>query len=954
MIAQDRARAGRTLQSPASRVYISAMVAGLAASSLVGCAHNPFSAHQPPEQTTVEQRAALASVEIDSANVFGEWRREDFLGEAQEIELPQVWLSEAWESTAQAEARRAAAQASRVQADAARSSSTARADATQRAAFSSRDIGHANAGKLRTVLDAKLAEMQARTMATHHANTTETSRNDKLLDAAVKEWQSEVDKIRAGAISGWEQAQAEYERMVAQRGAVADRGVAQIQQMTRVADLTQRRADAKVRALRQEAETVGEQTHAHRDDLAQQIRSLGERTRATVSELRQKARSTDQEGRARGDELRARATAIEEQDVEETYRLHLSAAESAYNEAQAESQRLFETADALEDNLQAEVTRRMSEAAQLYEIDRTDFEEALSAIDAYLEHGKADIALLRVNADRIEKQARAEFVKAEAAGRAAAIRETSRHQFQLAEEESDRINAEAQAQAARVQADFFAVLAKQRAKGKVTYPGLTDEKSPDATSGDGTPEFTEAIQAGERLDPGHVAAFKTALAEVSKLRMQADAQEREMFATAEQRRVSFDAWWDQRQAAHEASVAEAKAFERQTRAEIDQYLAQAESMLKQATAKLGKSTMEAEAFRRESTAQITNLRAEAASLTKKTQARVSQLTAQANASERNGESELRSLEVSLESSQRKGEATIARLVAEADALEVSQGAVVEQMRQEISAAQRILDSELAKLDQASESFIQVAEATYNEELARVAMLERVNEATFVELNAGNEAQAQIHAAEVAYQRDVATANELIAQAAVERAVANADAEFGFDQARDALVRAQIITEAEIADATVEEQFFIADAEDRATRALFDSRVIETVAQRDHAYAEQYLDNQQTELRLQQALAAAAAYHELSQAAVTRLDEQTDAFNTAAQDNWFSELATPTAMPTPDSVQGLKVFAQRAFDAGSGAGYNGENFRQPGPSFEGRWFIDNTEAGGVIADAPIDD
>jgi hypothetical protein len=890
-------------------VYITALVAGLAASTMTGCSiggtttqNNEFAKYRSPAQNTTEQKAAMADAWIDETQTVGTETPESFVTDAQRVQLPQRHLSEAWDSSAETQARRAAAQSQAVTAAADASAAFSAADARQQQAFSQRDISQAEAERLEQVYAAKIAEESIRTAAQQNAFVAEADRQDEILDAAVKEWRSDVEKMRAEADAEWGRAQAEYERMLAERDAVELRGGAQIDQMKTVAERTSERASAKVRALRAEADSIAEQTDARSGELAQSIRTTEQEARARAAQLREQMKAARVDGEARAAELRARAVALEEQDVDETFSLSMTAAEARFAQTKAEADRLFEEAGSLEETLQAEISRRISTSGKLFEIDQTDYQEAIGAIDAFVEHGKGEVAIQRVKADRIERDARAEFIKAEAAARAGAVNETTRHQNTLAEEEAKRLRAEAQAEAARIRAEHLAMLAEQRKRGEVTLPGKTQPVAPGARSTDANPEFSKAPKTAERLDPKHVASFKGAIAEAQRIRMQADADERALFADAEQRRTSFGAWWEQRKAAHEASVAETNVYQRQTRAQIEQFVVEAESLLKNATAELGNAKMHAEAQRREALAMITNLRAEADAIDKKSRAMVTQLTAQAEAAERNGQSELRSLEVVKTSTKKRGEAMAAKLVAEADALEMSQQAVVAQMREEIKAAQKVLASEIVKLEQAAQSYLAVAEATYNEDLSEVAMMERVHEANAEEFAAVNDARRRMHEADIAYMRNVNSANQLMAQAAVQRVMADAEMRLDVAQSKDTVARASIIRDHAIATATVDEQFTVADAEDRATRAIFESRISSTLADRNRSYADIYLENQQANARREQAIAAAAAYRELSNRAIAMLNEQNSAFNTAAQENWYSELALPEALPVPAGVR----------------------------------------------------
>ncbi len=900
-----------------SSVHITALVAALAAASMVGCqgagGSNPHASYRAPSQGTQAERARLSGAHLDPSVATGMTPAGAYVEDAAAVGLPQQYLAEASTASTDTAARRAAAQSASLRADADRRQAMAEADAAHRASMTRNEVEHARAARMERVFDAKLGEMHARAQSALVAGQIEAERREDILDATVKEWRSDVEVMRARAGTLWSRAQAEHDRMLAEREAVESRGLAHIAQMREVASRTQERADAKVRSLRTTAGTIEEQTRARIEELEQRLETTRERGVATVGDLRQQAASTWENGQAEATEFRARAEAIGEQDVDQTFALRISSAEADFESAQAEAERLYGNADALQEELDAEYTRRRADATTSMQIDHTDYRSALAAIDAFVEHGKSEVATMRVNADRIRSQARAEFRKAEYAARAAAIRETTSQAYVLAEEEAERLRAEAEAEAARVQADFFETLAERRARGEVTIPGRNVPETPAATSEDGDPEFAQPADAAVRLDPKHVAAFKSALAESVKLREQADAKERDLYATAEERRAGFESWWEGRSAQHRTDLAEAEHDRDATLAKIERFRADAGAMLEQATAELDRARLNADAERRESIAAMTTMLAEADAVEKKAMARQTQLTVRADATERNADSEIRSLQVVLESTRQRGRAEASRLRAEADALEQSQRAVVAHMRKEIESAERILTSELAKLDQGAQSFIEVARADHDQNLAEVAMLEEIHEATRVEMAAANDTQRQLDLADVTYMQDVNTAQRLIAEASVQRLVANADAEFGLRTAEDTMARANIMARARMADATVEEQHTVADAEDHATRARFDARITSTIAERDRAYAAEYLEGMQGRFRTQQAAAVAAAYREMSHQALAALQEKTRDFNTAAQENWSSQLAMPSPMPRPTSPEDLDRETERLFE-----------------------------------------
>jgi len=910
MTPRDRAQGRQATRQWTARhldrrpVFITAFVAALA-SGMTGCSYSG--------EYTAEQKAARAKSSLDQAAIKGQYTQEWYDRAANDLKLPREFVSEAQDARAFEEARRAGAFADRMRADADVIEQIGRQDAELRQALTQQQIARAEADKTHKVFESKLTEMNAQASARESAFAAESRRKDAHLAATIKEWQSEIDKLRAQALTDWTQAQALHGQMLAERAAVEQRGNAELAQMIRVADLTQERAEAKSRALRTEAQTVGEQTMARVTELDQQIRSLGEKTSAAVSELRQRATSLESESAASVSEMRARAKSLEEQDIDQTFSLRLKAAEAKLDQDRAEAERLFQAADAMQHSTTAEVARILSDAQKQLEIDRTAYDEARVAIDSYVQHGKAEIAVARVEAMRLEKDARSEFIKAEAEARANAVRETSKHQHVLAEEQYERLKAQAEQEASRIATAYAEALNRQTKKGATDLPANRKQKVGSITSEAPAPTMPTASNSPAVLEPEHVARFKATLAAAAKFRTQADADERSLFATAQERQQKFDAWWSQQQTRHEAMIAQANALQTKGQAEIARMTSQADSKLRTASAVVDRSRMEAEALKREDFASIATLRARADADEKKAIAAVGQLRAQAEVTERNGQSELRALQVVRDTTRQRGESKVQRLIAEANSLEQSQRAVVAQMRAEIESGRQILSSELARLNQTASSYLAIAQATHQESVTQAETLARITEANSAQARAGHEADRQIAAADVQYMRDMTVANELVAQASVSRMLADGEANFAIAQSQDGLSRVQIAANRQINEASVQSQLAAASAHDETTRAVFASRIALTEAERNRAYAALYQQNLQNNARTQQAQAAAKAYREVSNNAVARLRDAGTRFESAAKQNWYSELAIPASYPSPDSGVELSNAANGQFN-----------------------------------------
>ncbi|MEM8834190.1 MAG: hypothetical protein AAGD00_00085 [Planctomycetota bacterium] len=943
------------LRAAARPVVITSLVTALAGLTLGGCSSSKSAQFRTGENITRDTLAAQSDITIDPAAATGSVTEADYNAMAQQVNLPTRWVSEAQEQTASTEARRASAQAYEVIARNNMFEEFANADADMQRAIAEATAGEATADKWAEVYAARMSEIDAATAAQEFANIADAERADRFLHASELEWQSEVDRLEALADAEWQQAQATYGKMLAEREGVENRGNASIQQMSRVAQLTEARAQAKLAQIHQEAQSIQQQTSARASELEEQISTTSERFTATVRDLRQQASSLGDVASANVSQWRAEAQSLTEQGVEQTYNLSMEAADARFQSAEAESQRLYQIADATEMELDAEVTRRLADAEQQRTIDFEDYQAAQQSIETFVETGKAEISLLRVNAETIEREARADFVAAEAEARAEAIRERSLHQFVLAESEFARIKSQAEAEATRRMSSFYEAIAQKESSNDVTLdanirPGTTEIPSSDTPE----PEFAEVDPKTPYASADYIAKFETSLAEVSRLRRQAEAQENALLAEAGNRLAQFRAWFEGREARHTEALAAAGTFKAQKRAEINEAVRTAETLMAKATAQFDRQSAEAEADRREAIASIAKLSANADTEEKKAHAMTRQLIAQADAAERNGQSEVRALQAQLAAVRQRGQARVAKLQTEASAYDQTQRAVVAQMRQEIEAARQVLNAELARLEQSSTSFFQIAEATFDEAVSQASTLASIYDATSEEFAAANQAQAEIAMADVEYQREMNGVNSLLADAAIARMVADNEHTLALNEAGINFNRAQTGAEVAIALASVEEQFRIANTEDDATFGQFNARIAQTNSERNRALAAQYLANFHDDARLRQARAAANAYNELTNNALAVLNQQEQDFNIAAQQNWYSRLALTAPFPTPNNPNQLKSATQPTF----------VNFQQPNgtnPTFNNQPIFNNSDFNPntfnnapVFTDVPVND
>jgi len=884
------------------RVLITALVTSLTAGGLAAC--NTSTNYRNGAFTTGDNNtlADQASININPENTKGEFTNDWYNARANEVALPGRFVAEAQHHTAASQARRAAAQAGLAIADANRFKQLSAQDADLAAATANRDKAEAAAYALNGVYNAKLEEINAQAEAAIIANEIAREYGNATVENGTLQWQSEHEQMHASATKNWTEAQANHERMLAERQFVESEGVATIAQMQEVARQTAQRAAQRVAALRAEARAIQIQTAAREDALDANIDNTEDRFFALGRQWREFAENARTEADAHVDELESEIQRLSTQSIDEKHRLDMLGAELEYERTLARARQAELDAAAQAQDNRAEIDSLRAEARKTLSLAQAAYEEELGAIERMIERGEADIARKRAQADRIERQARAEFVKAEAAARADAIRETSRHQSQLSEKELALIEAEARAEAARIQEDLYTTLARQRSAGRHTLPGNNDPQNPGAHHNDENPAFASANIKPDKLEPSRVADFKTALAESASIRKTQNASEASLYASAEERTTRADAWFDQQVAQHENAVADVIAHERTTNADVNELYANANETIANAEAERERAITEAGAQRDQTLAQIVRLGAQVSAVETIADAEVTEYLARAEAADNIGESEVRHLEVALQSTGVRGEAEANRFLAEAQATQDIQFAVVSQMRQEIATAERVLDAELAKLDRAAESYIAIAEADFNQALAEADAFADISEARITQVAANNQADLLVGEAKIAFLNNVQDATQLAAAAEVDRVRAEAADAFGSFVAQNTIDRAKVNATHKMAVAEANEFFAVADADDHAVRARFDAHIARVEAQRNEAYANRYLNQQQQLAAFTQAQAAAASFADISAEARANLAQRTQEFNRMLQQEWDERLATLPNFPVTNDGQ----------------------------------------------------
>ncbi len=885
-------------------VFVTSLVASLALGGLTGCSWDGASKSSSRAHVNTSNSQYWQSTQADLADAtiepeVGRYNTAWYETTGSQENLPEWYVAEAKLQTNDLETRRAEAQASYVAAEAGRAQGYAQLDAKLQAAFAREQAAVADADALSESFASEGERLFALVAAHEAAIENEANMGDALIRATITEREAEFEKFRADAIRGWEQAQAQHGLMVAQRTKVLEDGQAEISGMMKIADMTEARTNAKLAALRSESDAVEQQAFARVNSLDTQITTAEQRFGAQARQLRTQAHAIEDQSVATAAELNARADALESGKAGADYQHRLESADLDFKQTQAEALRLTQQAQAAEGEVLAEVERRLAFAEKFLQIAEAEHQHQRAAAERQRQHGLADVSVMRARADRLEREARADFVLAQAQAYASALREEALQMNELAESQFEQVRAEAEAEAAAIQAEVLDTLASQFAAGNMTFD--RDRYMAQVDSDAPVPSVPNIASIPGVVEPGHVASFKTALGETAMLRAQADAFERSLLADFQENTAHVETNLTIAQAEFDEMVAGIEAFSTQGELSMSDLAHNAANMIVTGDAELDYAKADADSIKKELQAAIMNLRAEAEATTVKGEASVTQLLSEANVVETSGEAEVQALIARRDAIQRRGNATVRQIVAEANALQTTQDAMIAQMRQEVQSAKSILNAELARLDQAAESFLQIGEATYEEGLASADSFNAKTAALVEQMYAENDAVRLAAKADIEHMRTIARADELIGEGQVQRLLAQAEAETNIAASFDTARRAAIDAGARVSEAQLASALTKTDAQEDTIKSVFDARLASVKADRNRAFARQFVNDAQREARIAQAQAAADAYRQLSSDALAQLQDKRVRFENAAQENWDSRLALPTRLLTDESA-----------------------------------------------------
>ncbi|MBW7990888.1 MAG: hypothetical protein FVQ84_12850, partial [Planctomycetes bacterium] len=441
----------------------------------------------------------------------------------------------------------------------------------------------------------------SKAMAQITARVAELDALEGLKDANVASLIKEGDSKRYDLIANtrekFESEKARIEQLKAIHDAIEVESNAKILEMTEASKATRVRANATVIDLEAEARSVQLETQARVDELGEQVRSITIQTKSEADRLNATREAILKDSEAHVKELRSKASTIQNNLANEEYQLKLTEAESVKAESQAKTLKKSANAPTRLEKTLAEIDRLRAEISYHQETSIANYESLLAETESKIDDDLNEVKKLRISSDRAEQVARSEFIKAEAGARAEAVRETAIHAEVLAEAQKLQIIAEAEAEAVRIKKKFLDEIASKKADNKVEIDNYTTFVSEQTEELHAVPDVPQVQPVAPRIEPNHVAAYRTSFAEVMRIRAQANAYELVAEASFAQTEINLLATKRQEDAIAAEQLGIADALEAQARARFSEIEIKIEKEMDVVESKYRQQVVQAESFR---------------------------------------------------------------------------------------------------------------------------------------------------------------------------------------------------------------------------------------------------------------------------------------------------------------------------------------------------------------------
>ena len=734
----------------------------------------------------------------------------------------------------------------------------------------------------------------SKAMAQITARVAELDALEGLKDANVASLTKVGDSQRYDLIADtrekFESEKARIEQLKVIHDAIEAESNAKILEMTEAAIATRERANATVVDLEAEAVSVQLETQARVDELDEQIRSVTVQTKSEAERLNATREAIMKDAEAHVKELRTKAATIQNNLANEEYQLKLTEAESAKAESQAKTMEKSANAPTRLEKTLAEIDRLRAEISYHQEISIANYESLLAEAESKIEDDFNEVRKLRISSDRAEQVARSEFIKAEAAASAEAVRETALHAEALAEAQKLQIIAEAEAEAARIKQEFLDEIASKKAANKVELDNNTTLVSDQTEELHAVPDVPQVQDIAPRIEPNHVVSYRTSFAEVMRTRAQADAYELVADASFAETETNLLAIKRQEDAIAAEQLGIADALEAQARTRFSEIEIKIEKEMDVVDSKYRQQVVQAESYRKEMEAEVIDFQSQANALEQITNARADQLFAEAQAVTNSGANDLKELKVMLWAAQQRGDAQYSKLVTEANSISESQEALAIQIDAQVDSARRYLQAQLAKIDNSVQSGERIAQADYQQAMTQVNVMRQNTDAKISRVNAQFTMEHAILRAQIERDKELALSQSLRGEAVCDRMVANANTskicEYADIDAKHATAQADmnIVLSANSAKRDTAQVYL------DAVKARFNARIQQVKSERivDRAGENNAIALNRTDLAT--AMAKAMAAREESKRKLTALQKRQAELQTASMVNWSSKLA----------------------------------------------------------------
>lgn len=814
----------------------------------------------------------------------------EFSDLANSADLPVKYISEGKIGVSKVEAALETADAADLQARAEFSKQSADYSArrTELEAQINKNLSEADA------LRKQYSKEYSKAMAQITARVAELDALESLKDANVASLTKEGDSQRydliADAREKFESEKARIEQLKVIHDAIEAESNAKILEMTEAAKATRERANATVVDLEAEAVSVQQETQARVDELEEQIRSVTVQTKSEAERLNATRQAILKDAEAHVKELRTKAETIQNNLANEEYQLKLTEAESAKAESEAKTMEKSSNAPTRLEKTLAEIDRLRAEISYHQEKSIANYESMLAEAESKIEDDLNEVRKLRISSDRAEQVARSEFIKAEAAALAEAARETAIHAEALAEAQKLQIIAEAEAEAARIKQEVLDEIASKKADNKVEMDNYTTFVAEESEELHTVPDVPQVEDVAPRIEPNHVAAYRTSFAEVMRTRAQADAYEMVAEASFAETETNLLATKRQEDAIAAEQLGIADALEAQARTRFSEIEIKIEKEMDVVDSKYRQQVVQAESYRKEMEAEVIDLRSQANALEQITNARADQLFAEAQAVTNSGENDVKELKVKLWAAQQRGEAQYSKLVTEAQSISDSQEALAIQIDAQVDSARRYLQAQLAKIDNSIQSGERIAQADYQQAMTQVNVMRQNTEAQISRINAQFTMEHAILRAQIERDKELALSQSLRGEAVCDRMVANANTskicEFADIDAKHATAQADmnIVLSANSAKRDSAQVYL------DAVKARFNARIQQVKSERivESAGENNAIALKRTDLAA--AMAKAMSAREESKQKLSDLQKRQEELQTASMVNWSSKLA----------------------------------------------------------------